>query len=173
MRTFPAMITISVGLGLNQRRLHRGENGLALGQAQSNGLGGNHICRPVAGDHFAGLNAPGCFRKLQQNPPLHAISPVIFRPELYSTPNFETVSPRTIEPDSFGSTSHGRHRATPRSTERMVGWPMARLSAFAAPIWSPPEGSGGVSSRPLARCPEEGTPPSKPPRGHRRPSSPF
>jgi len=34
MRTFPAMITISIGLGLNQLRLHRGENGLALGQAQ-------------------------------------------------------------------------------------------------------------------------------------------
>jgi len=39
MRTFPAMITISIGLGLNQLRLHRGENGLALGQAQPNGLG--------------------------------------------------------------------------------------------------------------------------------------
>jgi hypothetical protein len=25
MRTFPAMITISIGLGLNQLRLHRGE----------------------------------------------------------------------------------------------------------------------------------------------------
>src|SRR5208337_4878751 len=49
---------------------------LALGQAQPNGLGGNHICRPVAGDHFAGLNAPSCFRQLQQNPPLHASSPV-------------------------------------------------------------------------------------------------
>ena len=56
MRTFPAMITISVGLGLNQLRLHRGENGLALGQAQPNGLGGNHICRPVAGDHFVSLS---------------------------------------------------------------------------------------------------------------------
>ena len=76
MRTFPAMITISIGLGLNQLRLHRGENGLALGHAQPNGLGGHHICRPVAGDHFASLNAPGCFRQLQQNPPLHAISPV-------------------------------------------------------------------------------------------------
>jgi hypothetical protein len=54
------MITISIGLGLNQLRLHRGENGLALGQAQPNGLGGNHICRPIAGDHFASLNAPGC-----------------------------------------------------------------------------------------------------------------
>ncbi len=56
-RTFPAMITIS-------------------GQAQPNGLGGNHICRPVAGDHFASLNAPSCVRQLQQNSPLHAISPV-------------------------------------------------------------------------------------------------
>jgi len=60
-RTFPAMITISIGLGLNQLRLHRGENGLALGQAQPNGLRGNHICRPVVGDHFASLNAPGGF----------------------------------------------------------------------------------------------------------------
>ena len=42
-RTFPAMITISIGLGLNQLRLHRGENGLALGQAQPNGLGGNRL----------------------------------------------------------------------------------------------------------------------------------
>jgi len=38
--TFPAMTTISIGLGLNQLCLHRGENGLALGQAQPNGLGG-------------------------------------------------------------------------------------------------------------------------------------
>jgi len=70
------MITIYIGLGLNQLRLHHGENGLALGQGQPNGLGGNHICRPVAGDHFASLNAPGCFRQLQQYPPLHASSPV-------------------------------------------------------------------------------------------------
>ena len=75
-RTFPAMITISFGLGLNRLRLHRGENGIALGQAQPHGRGGNHICRPVAGDHFASLNAPGCFRQLQPNPPLHTISPV-------------------------------------------------------------------------------------------------
>ena len=33
------MITISIELGLHQLRLHRGENGLALGQAQPNGLG--------------------------------------------------------------------------------------------------------------------------------------
>jgi hypothetical protein len=49
MRTFQAMITIFIGLGLNQLRLHRGENGLALGQAQPNGLGENHICRSVPG----------------------------------------------------------------------------------------------------------------------------
>ncbi len=35
---------------------------VTLGQAQPNGLGGYHICRSVAGDHFASLNAPGCFR---------------------------------------------------------------------------------------------------------------
>jgi len=70
------MITISIGLGLNRLRLHRGEHGIALGQAQPHGRWGNHICRPVAGDHFASLNAPGCFRQLQQNPRLHSISPV-------------------------------------------------------------------------------------------------
>ena len=69
MRTFPAMITIYFGLGLNQLRLHRGENGLALGQAQPNGLRENHICRPVAGDHFASLNAPGCFRRVVTKSP--------------------------------------------------------------------------------------------------------
>src|SRR5208337_4260549 len=68
-RTFPAMITISIGLRLNRLRLHRGENGLALGQAQPHGLGGNHICRPVAGDHFASLNAPGCFRQVVTKSP--------------------------------------------------------------------------------------------------------
>ena len=53
MRTFPAMITIYFGLGLNQLRLHRGEM----------------ICRPVAGDHFASLNAPGCFRRVVTKSP--------------------------------------------------------------------------------------------------------
>ena len=53
MQTFLAMITISSGPGLNQLRLHRVENGLALGQAHPNGTRGksgrvNHFGPKVA-----------------------------------------------------------------------------------------------------------------------------
>ena len=53
MQTFLAMITISSGPGLNQLRLHRVENGLALGHAHPNGLWGksgrvNHFGPKVA-----------------------------------------------------------------------------------------------------------------------------
>jgi len=46
-----------------------------LSAKPANGLGGNHICRPVAGDHFASLNAPVVSVNSNKSP-LHSISPV-------------------------------------------------------------------------------------------------
>ena len=76
MRTFPPMLTIFIGLGLNQLGLHRGKNGLALGQSQPDRLWRRRICRSVAGNHFVRLHVPVCLCQLQQNPPLHSIPQV-------------------------------------------------------------------------------------------------
>ena len=91
MRTFPAMITISIGLGLNQLRLHRGENGLALGQAKPMDSGEITFVgwSPVI------ISRVRTLRLFPLAPTKSATSckfPGQFSPELYSTPNFETVS---------------------------------------------------------------------------------
>jgi len=44
------------------------------------------LCRPVAGDHFASLNAPGCFRLTPTKSATLFHFASQFRPELYSTP---------------------------------------------------------------------------------------
>ncbi len=44
--------------------------------------------------HFASLNAPGCFRQLQQNPPLHSISPVNLDQNSIAPPSLRRSHPR-------------------------------------------------------------------------------
>ena len=92
MRTGPPMLTISIGLRLNQLRLHRGENGLALDQGQPNRRGSHRIHWSVAGHQLARLHVPVRLCQLQQNPPLHLIPQANKPPRTYSAPNFETVS---------------------------------------------------------------------------------
>ena len=76
MRTFSQMLTILIGLGLNQLGLHGGKNGFALGQSQTDRLWRRRFCRSVAGNHFVRLHVPVRLCQLQQNPPLHSIPQV-------------------------------------------------------------------------------------------------
>jgi hypothetical protein len=87
------MLTISIDLGLNQVDLHGGKNGFALAQSQPNRLWRRRICRSAAGDHFARLNAPRCFRQLQQNPPLHLVPQVNNDPTPISPPSLRRSLP--------------------------------------------------------------------------------